>query len=109
MNRPSFLKFEQKIIKGGLFIINSSLIKDKARRRDIKVVRIPATEIACELGNVKAANMVILGAYLRRKKGVSLKTVISCLKDVFASKDTGLIGLNRRALLKGWGAANVGK
>ena len=32
----------------------------------------------------------------------SLKTAISSLKDIFASKDKKIIDLNERALKKGW-------
>jgi len=102
MNRPSFVKFKDRMKKGGLFLINSSLIKDKFKGENIRTFRIPATDIAEKLGNIKVANMVILGAYLKKKGIVSLKTAISCLKDIFASKEGKIIELNRRALKKGW-------
>lgn len=102
MNRPSFIKFKDRVKKGGLFLINSSLVKDEFKRKDIRALRIPATDIATELGNVKVANMVMLGACLKTKAVVSLNTAISSLRDIFASKDKEIISLNELALRKGW-------
>jgi len=107
MNRPSFIKFKDRINKGGLFIINSSLIKDKFDKKGVTILKIPATDIASELGNIKAANMVILGAYLKKSGLFSLETASSCLKDIFAYKDNKIIELNKRALKKGWDLVDV--
>ena len=51
MNGPSLDKFEPMVKKGGVLIINSSLISREATRADIKVFKVPSNEIAAELGN----------------------------------------------------------
>lgn len=102
MNKPSFVKFKDRVKKGGLFVINSSLVKDKFKNRDIEVLEIPATDIASELGNIKVANMVILGGYLKKKRTVSLETALNCIEEIFASKGKEIMDLNGRALRKGW-------
>ncbi|MFH1406825.1 MAG: 2-oxoacid:acceptor oxidoreductase family protein, partial [Candidatus Omnitrophota bacterium] len=63
MNEPSLLKFEQKIMPGGLLVLNTSLISRFPSRKDIEVLEIPATDTADKLGSTKVANMVCLGAY----------------------------------------------
>ncbi len=65
MNKPSLDKFEPSVNKGGRLFINSSLIEQKSKRDDIEVYYISANEIADELGNMRVANMVMLGAYFR--------------------------------------------
>jgi len=107
MNVPSFMKFKDRIKKGGLFVINSSLVKDAVKRKDLEVFKLPATEIANRLGNVKVANMVLLGAYLKRRGTASLKTAASCLKDIFSDKDNSIISLNEDAIKKGWEEASA--
>jgi len=102
MNRPSFAKFKDKVKKGGLLLINSSLVKDKFEKKGISVLKIPATEIANKLGNERVTNMVILGAYLRKRKIVALETAMVSLKDIFASKSKKIIELNELAVKKGW-------
>jgi 2-oxoglutarate ferredoxin oxidoreductase subunit gamma len=107
MNRPSFIKFKDRVEKGGMFFINSSLVKDKLPKKDISIFRIPVTDIASELGNIRVANMVMLGAYLKKRGIVSLETALSSLKEIFASKSKKVIELNERALKKGWEEASV--
>ena len=55
--------YENKIKKGGLLLVNSSLVSDdRTYRDDIRVVKIPATDIAGELNNPRGTNIVMLGA-----------------------------------------------
>lgn len=100
MNLPSLNKFEQTLKEGGLLVVNKSLINREVHRGDIETLIIPATEIAAELGNVRAANIVILGAYIEKKKLVNFDTLVSLLPKVFKGKEK-LIPLNEKALLKG--------
>lgn len=66
MNRPSLEKYEKNVVPGGKLFINSSLIEDEPSRKDIEVYRVPASEIADELGNGRVANIVMLGAMLEK-------------------------------------------
>lgn len=104
MNRPSLERFEGMIKPGGTLFYNSSLIDVKPKRTDIKVVAIPANDIAAELGNLRVANMVVLGAILKCTGVVNIDTVTKVLEDkVFTGKKKDLIPLNRTALEKGMG------
>jgi len=80
MNRPSLEKFEKLLKPGGILFYNTSLIDIKPQRTDIKVIGIPANDIATELGNAKVANMVVMGAILKATGAVDLETVVSVLK-----------------------------
>ncbi|WDV46775.1 2-oxoacid:acceptor oxidoreductase family protein [Clostridiaceae bacterium M8S5] len=101
MNLPSLIKFESDVISGGKLLINSSLIDKKADRDDVEVYYIPANEIASELGNIKVANMVMLGAYLELTKAVETESVIEAFKKVFGERKAEFIPLNREALKRG--------
>jgi 2-oxoglutarate ferredoxin oxidoreductase subunit gamma len=102
MNKPSLIKFKSRVAKNGLLLINSSLVKNGCARKDITILKVPASEIAAQLGNIKVANMVMLGAYLKKTGIVTLETAIASLKEVFAAKDKRIIMLNERALTSGW-------
>ncbi len=102
MNRPSFDKFEERVKKGGLLIINTSLIKRPVKRKDIEVVEIPATDIANRLGNTRVANMVMLGCLVARKKLILLNELSDSLKEVIPGHRHQLIPLNERALKEGF-------
>ena len=99
MNRPSLDKFENDVVSGGLIMYDNSLIDRKPVRDDVDVIPIPATKIADELGNTKAANMVIVGALIAYKDLMSQQVVLDSLGDVLKRKN--LVELNRNAILRG--------
>jgi 2-oxoglutarate ferredoxin oxidoreductase subunit gamma len=101
MNKPSLFKFQNLLESGGVLFINSSLIDAETTRGDIEVIRVPANTIAEELGSPKAANMVMLGAFIKKSNLVSLETVIEELKSVLGKKKS-LIEINTKALKTGY-------
>ena len=105
MNRPSLEKYEDVLKPGGLLILNSDLIEIEPKRTDIKVVKVAANSIAEQAGSIKAANMVILGAYNECKKVVQNKTIIECLANIMGEKKAKLIPMNEHALEMGAQAA----
>ena len=101
MNLPSMHKFESELVEGGLLVVNDSLIEAGNRRSDVEVVRVKANEIARELGIEKAANMVMLGAYLGASGLFSLEDAITALGKVFAPSKAQFLPKNEEALRKG--------
>jgi len=101
MNKPSLIKFEGNIIPGGKLLINSSLIEDKATRSDVDAYYINANELATECGTDKAANMVMLGAYLELTGVVSVESIKQAFLKVFGERKAHLLPLNEMALEKG--------
>ncbi|MHB8071429.1 MAG: 2-oxoacid:acceptor oxidoreductase family protein [Candidatus Cryosericum sp.] len=100
-NRQSFDKFEPVIEKGGLFVVDSTLIDKKTTRADLDTVYIPATDIALKLGNSKFTNMVLLGAYLGKVNPISMASVHGALSVFLTGKKATLIEVNKRALQAG--------
>jgi len=101
MNQPSAVKFQNQIQSGGLFFINSSLVKAELSRGDIVVFSVPASRIAEELGNPKSANMVMLGAFTKKSGVVSIESIKKGLKISLGSKPK-LIAVNEKALMAGY-------
>ena len=101
MNQPSAVKFQHHIQSGGLFFLNSSLVEAEISRGDIEIVRVAANKIAEELGNAKAANMVMLGALTRKSGLVELASVIETLRRIMGAKKK-LIDVNEKALKTGY-------
>lgn len=99
MNLPSLDKFENEVRKDGIIFVNSSLIQRKVQRDDVKVFYIPATEIADELGQTKAANMAMIGAYLEYTRLLSLDSVLSAAKSIVKRKEFREV--NEKAIKKG--------
>lgn len=101
MNRPSLLKFEKSVVPGGMILVNSSLIDQTVTRRDVHAYYIPAGQLASECGNVKAANMVMLGAYIALTGSVQVASIIKALKKVFGKKGHSFLDLNIEAMRRG--------
>lgn len=101
MNLPSLLKFEHSVAPDGLLLSNSSLIDKTPARQDIRSHAIPANDLAADCGNGRAANMVMLGAYLAISKAVSPGSIASAFARVFGSKAERLLELNMAALHRG--------
>ena len=101
MNLPSLEKFESSIKPGGLLLINSSLIAKEPQRTDVKVLKVPANDIANDLHNPKGANMVALGAYLGATHAVALEEMEALVRETFASKPK-VVEANIAALRRGY-------
>ena len=101
MNQPSAVRFQNQIQSGGLFFINSSLVESELSRGDIKIVSVPANGIAEKLGSPKSANIVMLGAFIKKSGLVSLNSVTDALKSTLGKKQK-LVAINEKALKAGY-------
>ncbi len=99
-NRPSLDKFGQMVRPGGLLLINSSLIDATSNRDDITEILVPANDIAMSAGNAKAANMVMLAAYVEATNVVSFETLNKMLLAKMGAKKE-LLDINRKAFEEG--------
>jgi 2-oxoglutarate ferredoxin oxidoreductase subunit gamma len=101
LNRPSFDKYEPTVKKGGLLVVNSSLVTAESRREDIEVIYVPANDIAEELGTVKMLNVVALGALLSRRPIIPHEIIEKALTDHLPAKKAHLTQSNIAALHRG--------
>jgi len=102
MNRPSLDKFQPELVDGGVLVINSSLVDPSLVEADrVRLVSVPANEIADSLGNIRMANMVALGAYVNATGIVPLEVVEKSLGHVIAKHYSHLIPKNAEALRAG--------
>jgi 2-oxoglutarate ferredoxin oxidoreductase subunit gamma len=105
MNRPSLEKFAPVVKPNGVVIINSSLIPVCSDRDDVDELLVPANDIAKDLGSVKVANIVALGAFVARSKIIEFENIRNCVKETFSSREK-LIPINIAALDAGKKAAS---
>ncbi len=101
MNPPSMEKYEPQVKPGGLLVANSTLVRAESDRDDIDCVYIPANEIAAEVGNVKMANVVLLGALLGTREILPLEAVERTLDTHIPERRKHIIEPNKRALARG--------
>lgn len=101
MSQNSLDKFLGMTKPGGIILVNSSLVEVPKDRDDCKIVALPVNDVADELGNVKVANMVMLGAYVELVNPVKLESVIQSLTQVLPPHRQNLIPINEQALRRG--------
>ncbi|HZW37125.1 MAG TPA: 2-oxoacid:acceptor oxidoreductase family protein, partial [Candidatus Deferrimicrobiaceae bacterium] len=103
MNGPSLEKYLPLIREGGDLVINSSLVDPaKAVRGDLRLLSIPANDIARKaVGSQQLASMVALGAYVTVTGVVSIETLFDCIPKVISKKYEKFIPLNVNALKEG--------
>ena len=101
MNKASLDKFESAIQQGGFLLINSSLVDRTPSRTDLKIVKVPANQIAEEAGTLQVTNMAALGAYVAGTSVVSLDSVIVALRRMIPEHRKELLAVNEEALRRG--------
>jgi 2-oxoglutarate ferredoxin oxidoreductase subunit gamma len=101
MNRPSLDKYEHVIQAGGVLVINSSMVDRAVERSDVRVVLLPASEIAEELGDRRMSNMVLLGGLLANLPVLSLDALRRSLHAHLPVRHHRLLPLNVQAMQRG--------
>jgi 2-oxoglutarate ferredoxin oxidoreductase subunit gamma len=101
MNQPSLDKFEPSLKTGGTVIVNTSMLMHSVGRKDLEVTSIDATNIARQLGNIRVANIVALGAFIKTTKLLKVESVNKALKDLFSTKKAELVDINLKAFAMG--------
>jgi 2-oxoglutarate ferredoxin oxidoreductase subunit gamma len=106
MNRPSLERFGPQVKSGGLIIINSSMIDIDSGRKDVRHVMIPANAEAQKAGSDKAANMVVLGAFIALPGAATLESITHWMEHQFEGK-AKVIETNKIALKVGFELAKA--
>jgi 2-oxoglutarate ferredoxin oxidoreductase subunit gamma len=101
LNALSLDKFLSRMSENAVIIANSSII-NKVDYQNKNIIFIPISEIADkEIGNIKAANMVAVGALVKALNVPALENVLNAVKTAFAKKE-GLSELNIKAVKAGY-------
>jgi 2-oxoisovalerate ferredoxin oxidoreductase beta subunit len=99
MNEPSLRKFLPTVEEGGIVFYNGSEIPPGCTRPDVRIITIPVTEVADELGASKVANIVMLGALLEATGILEQDRVVAALQHLV--KNPRWMELDLAALARG--------
>jgi 2-oxoglutarate ferredoxin oxidoreductase subunit gamma len=101
MNLPSLEKFAPNVQPGGVIVVNSSLVSRDPQRDDCTVVKVDARKLAVEASADRAANFVMLGAYVAATGVVPAENVAQAIADEFTGRKEKFVPGNRAAFLAG--------
>ena len=105
LNEPSLRKFQPRLREDGVQIVNASLVSREWLDPNRRTVYIPVNDMAHELGNVKMANVVALGAWLRATGALAPEVVKQAMHSVVNAHYAKLIPANIQALEAGYNFA----
>ena len=77
------------------------LITAGPTREDIDIIGIPGSAEAAKMKNTKIMNMIMLGAFLKKKPIIEFDNIIEGLKQVLPERYHHLLPLNKDALHRG--------
>ncbi|MCM8796000.1 MAG: 2-oxoacid:acceptor oxidoreductase family protein [Candidatus Omnitrophica bacterium] len=103
MNALSLEKFKERIKPQGLLVLNSSLVDTPklSSHLKLKLYAYAFSDIALELGNIKVANIVALGAVLAKKGFLKPESVLKTMEEIAPKEKRKILAINKRALLRG--------
>lgn len=95
--------YQEYVEPDGILVYNSSIVKDDGLRDDVRLVPVPANQLAMELGNPQGSNLVMLGAYLKASAVLPLEDVEKALEiSMTESGKTRFLKPNLATLEKGY-------
>jgi 2-oxoglutarate ferredoxin oxidoreductase subunit gamma len=101
LNQPSLNKFEPLVKPGGVIIYDPEGIHTPPTRTDISVYKVAAMDMASQMQNQKAFNMIVLGGLLKVRPVVSIEHVMEGLKKSLPERHHKLLPMNEQAIMKG--------
>ena len=104
MNMDSLPLCEGIVKEGGLMVINSTLVKESPKRKDIRVVQIDATGLAEKIGHSRYANMVAMGAVAKATGALKLTDIDAILRKFFPPDKHKFVSENKDAIMAGYEA-----
>jgi len=81
LNSPSLFTFQNKVVK---------------------VICVPCSDIAQELGNIRVANIIMMGAFIKITGIVSPEIYLNSLESIMGSRKKSLAEINRKAFAAGF-------
>jgi len=104
-NAPSLARFGPLVAPGGVVVYDRSVVPDAPALPAVgKVVGVPCSEIARELGRVMVKNIVALGALARATGLFPEETYLTAIRQALRDRPA-LVSLNEQAFARGLAAA----
>ncbi|MBE6914061.1 MAG: pyruvate ferredoxin oxidoreductase [Ruminococcaceae bacterium] len=101
LNDLAVKTFEKTLLPGGTFFIDSSVCELRPTRTDINVIEVPASEIAREIGNMKVANICMIGAFIGYSECLPPEKILETAFKMLGAKHPELNEVNEKAFFKG--------
>lgn len=105
MHDRYWAQVEPKVQDGGLVLVNDTTFETPSENR-YRTIRVPATDVATELGNELGGSLVMVGAYLAITGLVGLDAAIDGMRASIPPYRTQHIARNEAAMRTGFAAVD---
>jgi 2-oxoglutarate ferredoxin oxidoreductase subunit gamma len=104
LNPPSMAKYAPAVARGGLLVVNTSLIEAEPDRTDLEVLPLACTSLARRAGDDKLVSVVALGALVGRRRFVEPASIHAALERVVGRKHPEMLAVDLAAFDAGYAA-----
>ena len=101
MDPTAARRFAANLTTGGLLVVNSSLIEETPKVDDCRLLKVPANDIAAEIGNDRTVNMALIGAWAAGTEVLTAEDVARSLREMLPERHHVHMPDNERALERG--------
>lgn len=102
LNEASYKKFINRVLPNGCVIYDSSIIKSLNERNDINFYPIEASKEASSIANPKLANMILLGAFIKKANLIDIDKVLETIQEIIPAKRKEMIETNKNLIIRGF-------
>jgi 2-oxoglutarate ferredoxin oxidoreductase subunit gamma len=100
VDSPQLKLFEKRVRSGGYLMVESAGLTDTIDGNNIKMLPVPALDMAVAMGDRRVSNMIFLGGYIGITKALPPSLIEEELKKKFGKKEK-VLSLNLKAFRKG--------
>ncbi|HUU43695.1 MAG TPA: 2-oxoacid:acceptor oxidoreductase family protein [Planctomycetota bacterium] len=101
MNEPSLNRYLPQLGSDGLLVMNVSMIGRRPKLESGRMLKVPATELAGEIGDIRVANTLMLAALNEARTLVRHETLHDLLVGALSGRRAKTLPANDAALEKG--------
>src|SRR5512141_513240 len=99
MNEISLRKFGPQVAPGGVIFYNRDRVPEDVNISHARIICLPASEIADQIGSAKVANVVMLGAILEETECLSPETAMRVIEETV--RNPKMLEFDRTAMQRG--------
>ena len=98
MNQPSYDKFIDDVVRGGIVIVDSGLVPNIREREDVTICKLPAQQIAEDNEMKGLGNIVLVGKLFEQIGFCSRETLDAAIDKCVPARKQAMVALNKKAL-----------
>lgn len=104
MNQPSFDKFFDLVVPGGVIVVDTTMVQNLKHRDDVRMFELPATQMAEDAGLKGLANVILTGKVFAETDFCDEETLFAAIDACVPARKAALVDKNKEALRLGMSA-----